>query len=233
MMALRLVLADQLTHSLSSLATLNLQTDTVLLCEVMEEATYVKHHKKKIAFLFAAMRHFAQELTEQGVSVRYVKLDDPHNTGSFTGEVQRALAALEETIVIVTEPSEYRVLAMIKAWQEQLGVKVELLPDTRFLATREDFSAWAKGKKQLRMEFFYRIMRKKHHLLLDEAEKPIGGDWNYDKENRKPPKAGMRFPARLSHPKSSIVKEVLALVHGRFSDHFGTLEPFHYAVTRS
>jgi deoxyribodipyrimidine photolyase-related protein len=198
----------------------------------MEEATYVPHHPKKIAFLFAAMRHFAAELEAQGVNVRYIKLDDPDNSGCFTGEVQRALKALKPSHVVVTEPSEYRVLTMMRSWQDVFDFLVELLPDTRFLANYAQFAAWAKGKKQLRMEFFYREMRKTYSILMDDDGQPLGGEWNFDKENRKPPKAGMTSPPRLSHQKSGITLDVLTLVKARFSHHFGTLEPFHYAVTR-
>ncbi|MFN7185344.1 MAG: cryptochrome/photolyase family protein, partial [Alphaproteobacteria bacterium] len=176
---------------------------------------------------------FAAELEAQGVRVRYVTLNDAENTGSFTGEAERAVKALGVSRLIVTEPGEYRVREMIKNWAATLGIPVEILPDTRFLATHEEFAAWAKGKKQLRMEFFYREMRKKYAILMEPGDKPTGGEWNYDKENRKPPKAGMVSPPRMAHKKSAITKEVLALVKERFSHHFGTLEPFHYAVTRA
>lgn len=232
MSSLRLILADQLSESLASLQGLDKAHDTVMFCEVMEEATYVPHHPKKIAFLFSAMRHFASKLEASGVRVHYVKLDDADNSGNFTGEVVRAVKATQAMRLVVTEPGEYRVLQMMKDWQKLLGVPVEIMPDTRFLATHAEFAAWAKGKKQFRMEFFYRDMRKKYGILMEPDGKPTGGEWNYDKENRKPPKAGMKSPARLSHKKSAITNEVLALVKQRFSHHFGVLEPFHYAVTR-
>lgn len=232
MSTLRLVLADQLSPSLASLQGLDKEHDTVMLCEVMEEATYVPHHPKKIAFLLSAMRHFASDLQAQGVAVRYVKLDDTANTGCFTGEVQRAVQDLKCSRLIITEPGEYRVLEMMKGWQKDLGIPVDIKPDSRFLATRSEFATWAKGKKQLRMEFFYRDMRKHYSILMEPDGKPAGGEWNYDKQNRKPPKAGMTSPQRISHKKSTVTKDVLALVKGRFSHHFGTLEPFHYAVTR-
>lgn len=233
MTALRLILADQLSESIPALQGLDKANDTVLLCEVMAEATYVPHHPKKIAFLFAAMRHFAAALTAQGATVRYIKLDDPANTGSLTTELQRAVQVLRPARVIVTEPGEYRVLQMMRTWQAVCAVPVTILPDTRFLATHEDFAAWAQDKKQLRMEFFYREMRKKHHILLEADGTPTGGAWNYDKENRQPPKAGMVIPKRLRHAKSALTEEVLTLVSQRFSHHFGKLRPFHYAVTRA
>jgi deoxyribodipyrimidine photolyase-related protein len=233
MSKLFLVMGDQLSHSLASLQEMDAAHDTVLMCEVMEEATYVPHHPKKIAFLFAAMRHFAEELRAKQIIVRYVTLDDPDNTGSFMGELHRAVTALAPEKVMVTEPSEYRVFQMIQSWEQILPISIHMMPDTRFLATHSEFQTWARGKKQLRMEFFYREMRKKYKILLDSDGKPTGGVWNYDKENRKPPKTGMIVPPRLSHKKSAITRDVLTLVRNQFSHHFGTLEPFHYAVTRA
>jgi deoxyribodipyrimidine photolyase-related protein len=232
MSTLRFIFRDQLSRSISSLNDAQ-PDDIILLCEVMQEETYVKHHPKKIAFLLAAMRHFALELAAEGFRVRYVKLNDPDNTGSFTGEVERALKEYSITRVVVTEPSEYRIKKMMESWRDILGIPVEQREDSRFLCSKEEFSQWAAGKKQLRMEFFYREMRKKYHLLMEVSGKPTGGQWNYDKENRKPPIKGLTSPKRLRHNKSDILKEVLELVAEKFSDHFGDLLPFHYAVTRA
>ncbi|RZJ79781.1 MAG: cryptochrome/photolyase family protein, partial [Brevundimonas sp.] len=72
---LRLVLGDQLSTTLSALDGLDAAHDVVLLAEVRDEATYVRHHKQKIALIFAAMRSFAAELQARGVTVRYVRID--------------------------------------------------------------------------------------------------------------------------------------------------------------
>jgi deoxyribodipyrimidine photolyase-related protein len=228
----RLILSDQLSSCLSSLHHLNPKKDTLLLIEAMEEATYVEHHPKKIAFLFSAMRHFADELEAKGLQVHYVRLDDPENSGSLTGEIKRACKILKPESLVVTEPSEWRLLDMIRSWKTFLGIPIEIRPDDRFLCTHEEFSRWAQGKRQLRMEFFYREMRKKYGILLDKSGKPEGGEWNYDKQNRKPPASGMKSPSRIRHQKSPLTLAVLKLTKERFSHHFGTLEPFHYAVTR-
>jgi deoxyribodipyrimidine photolyase-related protein len=115
MTTLRLILGDQLTASLASLKHTDQDRDVILLCEVREEATYVKHHPKKIALLFSAMRHFAAERAAAGHRVDYVRLDDPANTHSFTGEVRRAVARHGVTRILCTFPGEYRVLQMMKA----------------------------------------------------------------------------------------------------------------------
>lgn len=231
MATLRLILGDQLSHSLSSLEDAR-PGDAILMCEVMEEATYVQHHPKKIAFLFSAMRHFALELEEKGFNVRYIKLDDADNSGDFTGEVRRALDHVKATRLVVTHPGEWRVLEMFQAWPDLFGIPVDIRPDSRFLCTTDAFRHWADGRRQTRMEFFYREMRKSYQILIDEDGKPVGGQWNFDKDNRKPPRQGLTSPKRISHPKSAITLEVLDLVEKRFSGHFGTLKPFHFAVTR-
>ena len=230
-MKLRLILGDQLSHTISSLSDINAKEDVVLMCEVWEEATYVKHHKKKIAFLFSAMRHFAEELKENGHQVRYTRLDDDENAGSFRGEIERAVKDLQPEEIIVTFPGEYRVLEEIKSWQEAFGVPVTICPDDRFLCAPEEFEDWAKGRKELRMEYFYREMRKKHNILMN-GDQPEGGQWNYDSENRKPPKDGLGIPKPYVADKDQITEDVIALVSKRFESHFGDLEPFYFAVTR-
>lgn len=229
--SLILVLGDQLTRSLSPLRTGTKASDVVLMVEVADETKYVKHHKKKIAFLFSAMRHFAAELESDGWTVDYIKLDGKNNSGSFTGEVERAIKRHNPERVIVTEPGEWRVRQMMDDWREDLGIPVEIKADDRFIATHDEFTDWAEGRKQLRMEYFYRDMRKKTGLLVDDDGKPEGGKWNFDSENRKPPKGDMSFPKPLRVEPDDITKDVLTLVGDRFGDHIGDLEPFWFAVT--
>ncbi|KTC73809.1 Deoxyribodipyrimidine photolyase-related protein [Legionella birminghamensis] len=226
------ILGDQLSESLSSLTAINKKDDLVFLCEVMEEATYVAHHPKKIAFLFSAMRHFAGQLKALGYRVRYTQYNDADNAGCIQKELQRAI--LEEKIseVHVTYPGEWRVLDKIESLKKQLLIPLIIHEDTRFLCSIDEFKYWAKDKKQLRMEFFYRMMRQKHHLLLDTRGKPAGGSWNYDEQNRKNANHIKSFPPRLKYPLDEVTSEVLNLVEKEFSNHFGHLHPFHFAVTR-
>lgn len=225
-----LVLGDQLSYSLSSIQTGDKSTDRILMCEVWDEATYVKHHKKKIALIFSAMRHFAEELRDKGWNVDYIKLDDDHNTGSFKGEVERAISRHKPTNIIITEPAEWRVMKDMKSWSDAFNLTVEILPDDRFIATHHEFENWAEDRKQLRMEYFYRDMRRKTNLLMD-GEQPEGGKWNYDSENRKPAKDDLFMPVPVTFKPDAITQEVLDLVNDKFDNHFGDLEPFWFAVT--
>ncbi len=228
---LRLVLGDQLSHDISSLQDANAQNDIILMCEVWDEATYVKHHKKKIAFLFSAMRHFAQELKEKSFAVIYTKLNDDDNTQSFKGEVKRVIEKHNIDKIIVTFPGEYRVWNDMMSWSDDFNCPVEIREDDRFLCSPEEFMEWAQDRKTYRMEYFYREMRKKHNILMDEG-KPVGGEWNYDSENRKPPKEGLEVPAPYTAQIDDITQDCIDLVAERFDDHFGDLEPFYFAVTR-
>lgn len=227
---LRFLFADHLSRSISSLRGLDPARDVVLMVEVQDEANSVPHHKKKIAFLFAAMRHFAAELRADRITVDYVRLDDDGNTGSFQGELSRALERHRPRKVVITEPGEYRVLADMLGWQDALGIEVEICPDDRFFCSRAEFAKWAHGRKQLRMEFFYREMRKRHGLLMD-GDRPAGGRWNFDAQNRKPPPGGLDAPRPMRFAPDATTREVLALVERRFASHFGDLEPFWFAVT--
>ncbi len=232
MTALRFVLGDQLTRSLSSLRGLDPARDVVLMVEVGAEATYVRHHKQKIAFLFSAMRHFADSLREEGIRVDYVRLDDPGNSQSFTGELRRAVERHGATEVFVTEPGEWRVWEMMLDWRETLGVPVHIREDDRFLCSRDEFERWARDRRELRMEFFYREMRRKSGLLMADGQ-PEGGQWNFDQENRKALPKGFRPPERLRFQPDAVTREVLELVEARFGDHFGTLAGFGWGVTRA
>ncbi len=224
MSALRVVLGDQLSRTIPSLEGYA-PGDVVLMAEVMGECTYVPHHPQKIALVLSAMRHFAAALTARNVTVRYVRLDDDGNTQSLTGEVNRAVAALGLSKVIATEPGEWRVAEDMKAWPD-----VEIRPDTRFCAPPGFFGRWAAGKKQLRMEFFYREMRRLHGVLM-EGDAPVGGKWNYDAENRKKLPADVKPPAPKRFAPDAITQEVLELVRRRFGNHYGALEGFDYPVT--
>jgi deoxyribodipyrimidine photolyase-related protein len=225
------VLGDQLSPQLSSLAGADPARAVVLMVEVSEETGYVRHHKQKLAYILSAMRHHAAALQEAGWTVDYVRLDDPENSGCFTGEVARAIARHAPDRIVVTEAGECRVAAMLDSWQTLFGLPVEIRPDTRFLATHAEFEEWAgRQRGRLVMENFYREMRIRYGLLLDEG-KPAGGRWNFDKENRKPAAADLLMPQPLQFPPDAITQEVIAMVAERFPHHPGSLDGFDWAVT--
>ncbi len=223
------VLGDQLSLDLASLRAVDRGEAVVLMMEVADEATSVRHHQQKIAFLFSAMRHHAAALREAGWRVDYVAIDDEGNSQSFTGEVKRALARHGATRIVTVEAGEWRVIDAQADWGGD--VSVEVLADDRFLVSRDWFAEWVEGRKRLLMEDFYRLMRKRTGLLMD-GDQPAGGQWNFDADNRKPPAKGMEYPAMPRFAADAVTEDVLALVGQRFGNHFGDLRPFGWAVTR-
>ena len=230
MTALRLVLGDQLTREIAALRDYA-DGDIVLMAEVADETTYVKHHKQKIAFVFSAMRHFAEASRAEGLLVDYIKLDDSGNTGSIKGEVQRAVERHRPDRIIATFPGEWRVLCDLKSLAD-LGIQPEIREDDRFFASTKRFSDWAAGRKSLRMEFFYREMRRETDLLM-EGDEPAGGQWNYDSENRKRLPKSQQLPQRFGFALDATTLDVLDLVATQFAGNFGDLTPFDWAVTRT
>lgn len=232
MAALRLILGDQLNEQISSLSDCDKQNDVVLIAEVREEATYVKHHKKKIVLLFSAMRHFANQLRDANFNVAYRYYDDEDNQGSLLNELKLALQRHNLQHVVATFPGEYRLLKSMQQWEQVLGVSVEIRPDDRFISTPEQFSKWADGRKQWRMEYFYRDMRRQTGLLM-EGGQPIGGKWNFDHDNRKSMPADVQPPKPYTVEPDETTRAVIKLVENTFPDHMGSAMDFSHAVTRS
>jgi deoxyribodipyrimidine photolyase-related protein len=224
---LGLVLGDQLSFDLASLAALDPAHDAILMAEVQGEASYVPHHPQKIVLIFSAMRHFAQALRERGWQVHYVELDAPGNTGSIAGELRRWQQALGASEVHLTECGEWRLEQALR----DAGLPLVWYQDPRFLCSRNAFARWAAERKQLRMEHFYRGMRKRCGLLLDLDGGPVGGAWNFDVDNRKALPRGLRGPFALHFAPDAITAAVVSLVSERFSDHYGSVEGFTYPVT--
>ena len=223
-----LVLGDQLTRDVAALREGDPGRDVVVMAEVMSEATYAPHHPKKIAFVLSAMRHFAEELREAGWRVRYTALDDPDNAGSIPGELLRAAQATGAAEVIATEPGEWRLIEAL----EDCPVPVHPFADDRFLCPRPAFEAWAEGRRSLRMEFFYREMRRRTGLLMD-GDEPVEGRWNFDAENRRPPPAEIAWEGPLRVTPDATTEAVLRLVEERFPSNTYSHRPFWFAVTRT
>ncbi len=225
MVKLVLVLGDQLTQGLSALREADRDTDVVVMAEVMGEAEYVPHHPKKIAFLFAAMRKFAARLRGDGWTVAYTRLDDEDNTGTLNGELLRRAQEFDAGDVVATQAGEWRVIKAL----EDLPLNMRVLPDDRFIASHGEFEEWTEGRKALRMEYFYREMRRKTGLMM-EGDKPAGGQWNYDHDNRKPAPGSVVYSGPMRFEPDAVVQEVLDLVGARFADNFGDLDDFWFAT---
>lgn len=226
---LLLVLGDQLSLSLATLKDAP-EGAVVALCEVAEEARYVPHHIHKIGFFLAAMRHFAHTLRAKGFNVHYSALTDADNTHSIIDEAERIAQQYGCDEIRVTRPGEWRLWASMQS-RNHARAPWRLLEDDRFFTTPEDFHQWAAGRKQLRLEYFYRALRKRTGLLM-EGDEPIGGKWNYDHDNRQPINNALEFPDLPTHHYDALTNAALTDAEQHFSDHMGTLANFNLPVTR-
>ena len=227
MVRLVLVLGDQLTPSVATLRAADKARDVVVMAEVMGEGTSVPHHPQKIALILSAMRKLAAVLEADGWRVAYSRLDDAENSQTLAGELLRRASEFGASEVLATKPGEWRVLRDL----QDLPVSVRVLEDDRFICSEAEFAGWADGRKQLRMEWFYREMRRKTGLLM-EGDQPAGGQWNFDHDNRKPARADLLRARPRDFAPDAVVEEVLGLVEARFS-HFGQVRPFRWATDRA
>ena len=243
-----LVLGDQLDRQSAAFDGFDRSRDQVWMAEVAEESTHVWTHKARIAVFLSAMRHFRAALVAEGIDVDFTELtaDTPADPSArspgtlgeaLLASLARARAAGQSPdVLIVVEPGEWRVRMALEAAAQQAGLPLEIRTDRHFFSSRDDFAEHAQGRKQLRLEYFYRGLRERHGILLDDGE-PAGGQWNFDAENRGAfPKSGPtrgpgRLPAPIRFTPDAITREVITLVNTRFASHPGSLNTFDWPVT--
>ncbi|MHC5115286.1 MAG: cryptochrome/photolyase family protein [Planctomycetota bacterium] len=227
------VFGDQLDRHAAAFDGFDTARDAVLMMEVAGESTDVPSHRQRTVLFLAAMRHFAIELASRDHRVQYVRLDDASNAGGFADVLAHQVERLRPDGLVCTHPGAWRVLHMVQECGAAHRLEVEIRPDRHFFVTPEDFSAWARGRRSLVMEHFYRRQRRHLGILVDEAGQPEGGTWNYDAENR----ASFRRAPEIRPPyrarPDAITREVIQLVERRLPDLPGRLDTFAWPVTRS
>ena len=253
-----IVLGDQLDRRAAAFDGFDPAQDAVWMAEVAGESTHVWTSKPRIVTFLAAMRHFRDDLRTAGIPIDYRELpatpaaDEPgslaaalaaslaagspkrpsRTRGSSPRSASRSPPPGRPERLIVVEPGEHRVRAMLVAAARAAGIPLEIRTDRHFFTTNDDFAAHAAGRKQLRLEYFYRPLRERFAILMDDGE-PAGGRWNYDADNRGAfPKAGPgRLPAPRAFPPDDVTRGVIDLVNRRFASHPGDLARFDWPVT--
>jgi deoxyribodipyrimidine photolyase-related protein len=230
---LRLVLGDQLDRNNPALAGLDGAVDRIVMIEAPGEASHVRSHKARIALFLSAMRHFAQSLREEGLPLDYWPLER-EGPACLADRLGLLIDARRPAAVVICEPGEWRVLAALQDLCAHRGIPLRVLPDTHFLCSTEAFAVWAGTSRTLRMEHFYRMMRRRLGVLMQVDGEPEGGQWNFDADNRGTyPKTGPgEIPAPARFEPDAATREVFALVERHFPDHPGSLASFGWPVSR-
>lgn len=226
------VLGDQLNEDSAAFDGFDPALDTVWMAEVAQESTHVWSSKPRTALFLSAMRHFKNRLLDKGLPLHYVQLDDPGNEQSLAAELLKAICQHRPQRLVMVQAGDWRVCQLLEAAALDAGLDLEVREDRHFYATVEDFRRHCAGRKQLRLEFWYRELRMRFGVLVKDGA-PVGGQWNFDEENRQSfPKSGPgKLPAPLFFPPDDITTEVLDLVEERFSGHPGALDSFAWPVT--
>ena len=229
------VLGYQLDRASSAWDGFDATRDRAWMAEVRDEATHVPSSRQRTSLFLSAMRHFAQELQAEGVPLDHLRMQ-PQGLGEA---LARTLAERLPQAVVVTEPGEWRVAELLRRTCEAAGVPLQVREDRHFMASRADFERHVRGRKQLRMEYFYREMRLRHGVLMGGADgsqpdEPAGGQWNFDADNRE--SFGRDGPGRVPAPRrfqpDALTLAVMADVERAFPSAPGRLRTFGWPVTR-
>ena len=236
--SLIIVLGDQLDLDASAFDGFDASLDRVWMAEAAEESTHVWSGKPRTVMFLAAMRHFSLALQAAGRPLHYTRLDGPGNAGSLAAQLQADLPRLKPARLVLTAPGDWRVLQALQAVAAAHELPLDIREDRHFFSSIDDFAAHAKGRKSLRMEYFYREQRKRHRVLMGhdgQDSEPAGGQWNFDADNREAFGAGGPgvVPARAVFEPDALTREVIALVETRFAHHPGQLDSFAWPVTRA
>ncbi len=227
------VLGDQLDLEAAGFDGFDANVDAVWMAEVAEESTHVWSSKQRIVLFLTAMRHFARALRAAGRALHYTQMDAPSNAGTLQAQLHADIRRLRPARLVMTEPGDWRVLQSIKAVAAANQLPLDIREDRHFFGSIREFAAHAKGRKSLRMEYFYREQRKRHQLLMQRDE-PVGGQWNFDADNREAFGAAGpgTVPPRTAFEPDALTREVIALVNTRFAQHPGQLDSFVWPTTR-
>ncbi len=254
-----LILGDQLDQSSTAFDGFEAEKDVVLMVEAFEESTHVWSHKVRTALFLSAMRHFAADLKQRGWRVDYRALDVEGDKTLAAG-LLAAIQKHQPQRVIGVEPGDLRVrqqlddaiksIAEYSRNHRATGINdlknrpegefgsliLEWREDKHFLCSINQFRKWAGKSSSLRMEFFYRQMRKQYRVLVEgkNSDEPVGGQWNFDADNRKSfGKAGpLDVPRAVQYLQDQTTQDVVKLVNQHFAGHPGKLDNFNWPVTR-
>ena len=231
MKTIRLILGDQLNQNHSWFNTID--NDVVyLMAEMRQETDYVKHHIQKVVAFFLAMRNFKKDLSHQGHHFIYLELNDPNNLQDLEKVISQCTIENNAEKFEYQLPDEYRLDQQLLQICTSLEIKSSNIDTEHFYTTRFELKNFYEGKKQMVMENFYRMMRKKHHIMMIK-DQPEGGKWNFDQNNRKKWTGQPAIPSEKKFNQD--VLEIIQEVKKANVETFGNIEPesFNWPTSRT
>ena len=230
MKTLRLILGDQLNHEHSWFDEKNPDIFYVM-AEMRQETDYVKHHIQKVVAFFQSMRNFSEYLKENGHEIRYYKISDKDNPNELPDLLSNLISKEKIECFEYQLPDEYRLDVQLKDFCESLKIDFKAFDSEHFYTSRTELSEFFDGKKSLLMENFYRMMRKKHHVLM-QGSQPEGNLWNFDKDNRLKYKGQVPVPDAIGFNQN--IDEILSEIEKANVATFGKIDSknFNWPTSR-
>tara|TARA_Y100001949_G_scaffold159375_1_gene150214 strand:- start:601 stop:2100 length:1500 start_codon:yes stop_codon:yes gene_type:complete len=229
MKALGIIFPDQLSINNKVLQKIG-SKDVLLLYEPVDTFYQIRHHKQKIAFLISSIRHWHQSLQKKFNNIIHIKIHKDHKT-NLLQELDKLHSEIKFNRIHITQPSDHNTLTQLIFFGSKNKVELKIHSDSRFIDSTEGFSKWAKGKKSIVQEYYYRWLKKKYNLLIENG-RPIGDKWNFDKKNKKStPELKGLLPQRPQLKPDSLTITAMVDVETCFPNSMGSLELFNWAVT--
>jgi deoxyribodipyrimidine photolyase-related protein len=231
-MKLKLILGDQLNLQHSWFKEVD-SSEVFVLMEMRQETDYAPHHIQKVVAFFGAMRNFSEVLKQAGHQVHYLALDDKANRQQLEANLNFLIEKFNADGFAYMEPDEYRLDQQLKEYVLGLNIPSEVVETEHFMTSRSELTEFFEGKKQLILEFFYRRMRKKFDILM-QLDQPEGGQWNFDKNNRKKWKGTPSIPEPF-YPKANDLEALKEMIENAGVKTIGSFDKnqFLYPLSRT
>ena len=227
MKSLVIIFPDQLSKDNKVLNHLT-DNNLLLLYEPVDTFYEISHHKHKLVFQISSFRHFINNLKHKNFIHQKIS-KKPKKLLSYLKDLNKESPF---SCLYVEKPSDYKTLKDLMYFCQSEGITLEVYDDSKFISTSSDYTFWSKDKKSTVQEFYYRWLRKKLNIFMGEDLKPIGGQWNFDKENRMGiSKLKSEIPIRNKTTNDQITFDVMVEVEEIFSKSYGDLENYTWAVT--
>ena len=225
-----LVLGNQL-FSLDIIKSIG--ADSIFMAEDLGLCTYERHHKLKILMFLTAMREKRDELRAAHCDVEYLDIEHQDFGQTYEEKLVNHISVNDVTMLKIFEIEDKEFESRIKAFAEQQNLALTILPSPMFLLDREEFLAFNGKSKVLRMANFYKEVRKKLNLLMDDNQKPLGGKWSFDEDNRKKIPKGLPLPECYKPRESQYIESLKVTIESNFSDHPGQMDDVWMPLTRA
>jgi deoxyribodipyrimidine photolyase-related protein len=209
-----------------------LKPNKIFMAEDFGLCTYEKHHKLKILMFLAAMREKRDELEKSGFKVEYREIEHPSFYETYESKIIECISNSKITELKMFEIEDKSFEARMIAFAHQNSLKFSISPSPMFLISRNEFPVFIETKKNPRMSNFYKKVRKKFDLLIDQDQKPIGGKWSFDESNRKKIPKGQNIPSRFIPKKSNYVNSLKDSISNIFPEHPGQMHEVWMPLTR-